>query len=66
MSYEVVQSRDSPDEWRVERIDHEGDGEIEVTIFSGRDAAVRAKEYADWKNARSHRHALGVVQGRKL
>jgi hypothetical protein len=65
MTYEVVQSRDSPDEWRVERIDYESDGEIEVTIFSGRDAAVRAKEYADWKNAGSRRYALGVVPRRK-
>jgi hypothetical protein len=51
MTYEIVESRDTPDEWRVEAIDHEGDGEVYVAIFSGPDAEARAREYAAFKNA---------------
>jgi hypothetical protein len=39
------------DEWRVEAIDHEGEGECYVATFSGPLAKQRAEEYADWKNA---------------
>ena len=48
MNYEVIESRDSLDEWRVEAIDSEG--RIFVAIFSGPAAKERANEYAAWKN----------------
>ena len=53
MHYEVAQSRGVQDEWRVEAINHEGDGEIYVALFSGPDAKLRAYKYAAWKNAAS-------------
>ncbi len=48
--YEVVASEGVPDEYRVEGIDHDRDGIIYVTIFSGPDAETRAREYARFKN----------------
>ena len=36
-----------PEEWRVEEIDSDGDGGIDMAIFSGPRAEERAKEYAD-------------------
>lgn len=57
MKYTVEESQHTPGEWRVEFIDDKGEGEIEVTLFSGRTAELRAKEYAAWKN----RQALGLV-----
>ena len=50
--YEVVQTRDVMDEWRVEGIDHDADGQIYVALFSGPQAKERAKEYAQFKNGR--------------
>ena len=49
--HEVMEDRRHPGDFRVEAIDSEADGEIYVAIFSGPDAAVRAEEYANWKNA---------------
>ena len=49
MEYEITKSLDALDEWRVEAINHDGDGEIYVTIFSGPNAKERAEEYAEWK-----------------
>lgn len=46
MEYEVTQDSD---EWRVEAIDYEADGQVYVTIFSGPKAQVRAEEYAWFK-----------------
>ncbi len=51
MRYEMMRSRGSVDEWRVEAIDYEHDGQVFVAIFSGPDAERRAKEYAEWRNA---------------
>jgi hypothetical protein len=48
LKYEVAPSRDVRDEWRVEAINFDGDGEVYVTIFSGPNAKERAEEYADW------------------
>ncbi len=48
MNYEVVESKNYPDEWRVEAIDSEG--RVFVAIFSGPAAKERATEYAAWKN----------------
>lgn len=52
MTYEVAQDKNFPNanEWRVEAIDHEGDGDCYVTIFGGPDAETRAREYAAWKS----------------
>ena len=47
IEYEVVQSVGTVDEWRVEAIDHEGDGEVYVALFSGPRAQERAEEYAN-------------------
>lgn len=48
MFYTVVQPKDIPSEWRVERV--VGEGRVEVTIFWGPDAERRARDYAVWKN----------------
>lgn len=50
--YEVVQTLDLRDEWRVEGIDHDADGQVYVALFSGPQAKERAKEYAQFKNER--------------
>jgi hypothetical protein len=36
-----------PTEWHVEQVDSDGDGGIDVAIFVGPNAEVRASEYAD-------------------
>jgi hypothetical protein len=51
MEYEVVQSAGTINEWRVEAIDHDGEGEVYVALFSGPLAKQRAEEYAAWKSA---------------
>jgi hypothetical protein len=48
--YEVTQSMNAVNEWRVEGIDYERDGVIYVAIFSGPQAKERAEEYAEFKN----------------
>ena len=35
MTYEIVQSPDASDEWLVETINHEGDGEVYSVLFHG-------------------------------
>lgn len=52
LKFEVARSRDADDEWRVEAINHAGDGEVFVALFSGPRAMERALEYADWKNGK--------------
>ena len=51
MHYEVTPSKGAEDEWRVEGIDYDQDGQVYVSIFSGPGAQVRAKEYALFKNS---------------
>lgn len=51
MNYEAIADQATPNQWRVEAINHAGEGECFVTIFSGPDAEGRAKEYATWKNS---------------
>ena len=53
VEYEVFVSRDAiaDDEWRVEGIDYDSDGQIYVAIFCGPQAKERAKEYARWINS---------------
>lgn len=57
VQYEVIRDRNTPDDWRVEAINHDGDGECYVTIFSGPNAEDRAKEYATWLSAGKPQHA---------
>jgi len=49
MEYQVHQSQDRIDEWNVEAINHDGDGEIYGAAFYGPKAQERANEYAAWK-----------------
>jgi hypothetical protein len=49
MEWEVVEDRQQPGQWRVEAINHDGEGEIYVAIFSGPSAQAHAEEYAAWK-----------------
>jgi hypothetical protein len=49
--YEVAQDWIDPHDWRVEAINHDGDGEVYVAIFSGPDAQARAEANAAWKSA---------------
>ena len=51
MQYETKASRYCVDEWVVEAINREGDGEIYAALFSGPLAKERAEEYAAWKMA---------------
>ncbi len=51
MKYEVVQSANHADEWRVEVIDYNNEGQVLVTLSSGPQARERAMEYAEWKNS---------------
>lgn len=44
---EVIQDATAPNDWRVEKINN--DGSVDVAIFSGPDARVRAIEYTSWK-----------------
>jgi hypothetical protein len=46
MYVEVVQDTISVGVWRVESVDHELDGEIYVTMFSGPTAKLQANRYA--------------------
>lgn len=53
MEYEVAQDKVVPDQWRVEAVNHEGDGEVYVTLFCGPKAEERAREYAAFKEHRA-------------
>jgi hypothetical protein len=46
MHVEVVEDQISFGVWRVESVDHELDGEIYVTMFSGPTARLQADRYA--------------------
>lgn len=46
---EVVRDRDHPQDWRVEKIIGDADGNVDITVFCGPDAEQRAREYATWK-----------------
>lgn len=53
MEYEVLLDATLPagNVWRVEAIDYERDGACYVTVFYGEDSELRAREYANFKNA---------------
>ena len=61
MQCEIVQSRGAVDEWRVEAIDFEDEGQAYVTIFSGPDAQHRAEEYAAWKYDAVRQELVGAA-----
>jgi hypothetical protein len=46
--------------WSVEAINSDGDGGIDLTIFSGPAAELRAREYAKWKYGISQPKLLAV------
>jgi hypothetical protein len=46
---EVIKDATIPNAWRVEKLDSDQDGGVDVTIFSGPSARERATEYAAWK-----------------
>ena len=50
MFYQVCQDSNYADEWRVEAINFNAEGECYIVIFSGPNARERAEEYAEWKN----------------
>ncbi len=50
VKYEVAKSRDVRDEYVVEGIDYENDGQIYGALFNGPQAKERAEEYARFKN----------------
>lgn len=58
LRYDMVESKEFPDHWHVEAIDHEGC--VFVAVFSGPAAQARAAEYTDWKNG--VRHPATVLQ----
>jgi hypothetical protein len=49
VNWEIVEDRQHPGHWRVEATNHDGDGEVNVAIFSGPRAKERAEEYAAWQ-----------------
>jgi hypothetical protein len=51
MQYEMVPANQLEDEWLVQAVNREGDGEMYSAVFYGQDSRERAKEYLDWKNA---------------
>jgi hypothetical protein len=52
LSFEVVESRQTPGEWRVESFNYDDGGEATVVTFSGYLAEQLAKEYVEWKTGR--------------
>lgn len=46
---EIALRSTAPLSWSVEAIDTDGEGGVDVTIFSGPRARERAVEYAVWK-----------------
>jgi hypothetical protein len=46
---EVVRDANDPNAWRVEKLDSDDDGSVDVAIFAGPHAEARAREYAAWK-----------------
>ena len=60
LQFETIEDKMHPDDYRVEAIDSEGDGEVYTAIFVGPDAKQRAEEYAQWKNA--HQRELAMTR----
>jgi hypothetical protein len=56
----IVVNTTTPLSWTVEAINSDGDGGIDVTLFSGPTAEQRAREYARWKYATFHPEMIGT------
>jgi len=56
MLYEVQESAEARGNYLAFAIDHEGEGEIYLVLFSGPKAKERAEEYASWKNEQVERY----------
>ena len=54
MQTTVMADKEFPNDWRVEMIEAET-GDIFVAVFSGPDAEERAREYAQWQEAKQKR-----------
>jgi len=50
IKYEVFEDKVTRGSWRVEAIDHRGEGEVYVVIFSGPKSREMAEEYYVWKS----------------
>jgi hypothetical protein len=46
---EIVLHSTTPPSWSVEALDTDGEGGVDVTVFSAPRARERAVEYATWK-----------------
>ena len=56
---ELFEDKLSPGDWRVERLDPDGEGAVDVAIFSGTNAQRLAADYFDWQRRRD-----GVSSGK--
>lgn len=56
----IVLNTGAPLSWTVEAVNSDGDGGIDVTMFSGPAAERRAREYARWKYAAFHPEVVAV------
>jgi len=61
MEYETIADRHEPEQWRVEAINHDSEGEVFVAIFTGSLARERAEEYAAWKNSQERSTKLRIA-----
>ena len=57
---EITKDAAIPNAWRVEKLDSDEDGGVDVTIFSGPNAHERAVEYAAWKYGAHQSAALSA------
>ena len=51
MEWKAAKDQNNSQDWRVEAIDFENEGEVNVAIFCGPNAKSLASEYAAWKNS---------------
>ena len=49
MELHIYKRGNTPEEWAVELVDSDGDGSIELSLFSGPNPEDMAREYAEWK-----------------
>lgn len=51
VEYTIIEDHNCPGAWRVEAVNHAGDGEVYTAVFYGPRSKERAEEYAAWKRA---------------
>jgi hypothetical protein len=49
-TWRALSSQDFPGDYLVYAVNHDGDGEIYIALFSGPQCRELAEEYARWKN----------------